>query len=429
MSDASSPRRILVLDDDAGVVDYLCESFVERGYDAVGMTSPLEALERITREQFDLVVSDVEMPELRGLDLLEAILARRPSQLVLLITAFGTIEMAVAAVKAGACDFVAKPFKLEVLLLAVERAFKDQQLRREIVRLRAARPSEMPGHLVAEGPAMRQVVEMARRAAQSRSTILVCGEPGTGKSMLARFIHEAGRDAGRPFVEVDCAALSPAEARDRLFAPDGAFTAAQDGTVYLDEVGMLPLDAQAELLRLLEAEAADAEAAPRVIASARRPLETLLREGRVRPDLYYHLNVVRIELPPLRERREDIVALVDHFLGRAGSERRGREIVGVSPAAMRRLAHHDWPGNVRELANVLERAIAVAQHDTILQKDVELGAAAARAASLDGGFDGIVPLEQIERAYVRQALQALGGNKAAAARALGINRRTLYRKM
>ncbi|MCW5889708.1 MAG: sigma-54-dependent Fis family transcriptional regulator [bacterium] len=442
MNETWAGRRILVLDDDAGVVDFLCESLDEHGYETVGMTSPTEALERITREHFDLLVSDVEMPELRGLDLLQAVLARRPSQLVLLITAFGTIEMAVSAVKAGACDFVAKPFKLEVLLLAIERAFTDQQLRREIVRLRTTRPSQGPGQLVAEGPAMRKVVETARRAAQSRATVLLCGEPGAGKSVLARFVHAAGGDAARPFVEIDCATLPPDLAGERLFGaegePDaagagrgGAFAAAGGGTLLLDGISELPFGVQARLRDALESGAGQADAAPRLIVATSRPLEALLREGRVRPDLYYHLNVIRIDLPPLRERREDVVALVDHFLGRAASRRedRGREIVGVSAAAMRRLVHHDWPGNVRELANVLERAVALAQHDSILPEDIELGAPSAIVAGAEGGPDGIVPLDQIERAYVRQVLDATGGNKAAAARALGINRRTLYRKI
>jgi len=419
-------RRILVVDDDPGVVEFLCESLTEHGYDATGLTSPLAALERIASEHFDLVISDVEMPELRGIDLLQAILARRPSQLVLLITAFGTIEMAVAAVKAGACDFVAKPFTMDVLLLAMQRAFTDRELRREIVRLRTTRPSHTPGDLVAESPAMRRIVELARRAAQSQSPVLIQGDAGVGKSKLARFIHEAGREPARPFVEVECTTLPPEEAR-RLFGDDGAFVTADGGTLLLDEVGELPLDAQARLVALLEA-SPDGAGRTRVVACTTRPLEELLREGRVRPDLYYHLNVIRLEVPPLRQRREDVVPLIDHFLGRAATRRAdGREIVGVSAGAMRRLVYHDWPSNVRELANVLERAVALAQHDSIVADDLELGPPSRGTPGT--GSTAIAPLEEIERAYVRRVLEATGGNKAAAARALGINRRTLYRKI
>lgn len=444
MTERETPRRILVLDDDSGVVDFLCESLNERGYETVGMTSPTAALERLLREPFDLVVSDIEMPELRGLDLLRAILGQRPSQLVLLITAFGTIELAVASVKAGACDFIAKPFTIEALTLAIERAFTERQLRREIVRLRATRPAVVPGGLIAESRAMRHVLDVARRAARSPSTILVAGEAGTGKSLVARFIHEASGHAASPFIEIDC---TTADLEQRLFgsrndASDsrrGALADVGDGTLVLDEVSALPLDVQATLVDLWEGRsthppAHDAPPAlpPRIVCTTTRPLELALREGRVRPDLYYRLNVVRIDVPPLRQRTDDLLPLVDLFLGRRATlhdDTGTNPIVGVSASALRRLMHHDWSGNVRELASVIERAVALAEHDTILPKDLDLDPTPHGIAGLAAGSEGIVPLDQVERLYVRHVLQTTGGNKAAAARALRINRRTLYRKM
>jgi DNA-binding NtrC family response regulator len=286
---------------------------------------------------------------------------------------------------------------------------------------------------------MRKVVELARRAAQSQAPVLIHGEAGVGKTKLARFIHDAGLDASGPFVEVKCATLPPNDAHRQLFGGGedepggGAFATARGGTVLLDDIGELALDLQTRLVEVLEAgrnAPAGGTDMVRVVACTTRPLEDLLREGHLRPDLYYHLNVIRFDVPPLRQRREDVVPLVDHFLGRAATKRDdvGRQIVGVSAAAMRRLMHHDWPANVRELANVLERAVALAQHDTILPDDIELGPA-PHVGGAGRGSNGITPLDEIERAYVRQALEATGGNKAAAARALGINRRTLYRKI
>jgi DNA-binding NtrC family response regulator len=446
---ASAKKKLLVLDDDAGVTDFLCESLAERGYDASGCTSPTAALERIKSEAFDLIITDVEMPEMRGTELLAAILAQRPNQLVLLITAFGSIELAVSTVLAGACDFVAKPFKIDALILAIERAFRDRQMRREIVRLRATTPLDAgSGELVARSPIMRRVLETARRAARGDLTVLLTGETGTGKSAVARFIHDISSRAPRPFFHLNCASLPPSLIEGELFGARrgaftdaredriGAFVAAGEGTLFLDEIGELSLELQSKLLHALEAGAvrplgstAEVAVKARLIAATNRPLEVLLREGQFRPDLYYRLNVIRIEVPPLRERRDDIVPLADTLLNRA-SERQSRWPIGISAAAMRRLVAHDWPGNVRELANVLERAVALSDHDTLLPEDFDLpeledGLDRMLARSADEGL----PLEQLERVYVRKVIESHRGNKAAAARVLGIDRRTLYRKL
>ncbi|MCE9673510.1 sigma-54 dependent transcriptional regulator [Myxococcus stipitatus] len=445
---SARPARLLVLDDDAGVVDFLCESLSARGYQTVGLTSPEEAVALFRKESFDLVISDVEMPRMRGTELLEVLLAEKPGQLVLLITAFGSIELAVAAVKAGACDFVTKPFNIDALVLAIERAFRERHLRREIVRLRAAVPTELPGGLVARSPAMRKVLDMARKAARTDSTVLLTGETGTGKSALASLIHESSARRAEPFLQLNCATLPPSLAESELFGVRrgaftdaredraGVFAAAGGGTLFLDEVGELSLEVQAKLLQTLETgrvrplgASAEVTVRARVLAATNRPLEVLLREGRFRPDLYYRLNVIRLEVPPLRERREDIVPLVDFFLGKLGGPR-AREVVGVSASAMRRLMGHAWPGNVRELANLLERAVAMSEHDTLLPEDFELPGhdGGMQALFAQSGGDAL-PLEEVEREYVRRVVDAQGGNKAAAARILGINRRTLYRKL
>jgi DNA-binding NtrC family response regulator len=443
---AEARTRILVVDDDGGVVDYLCEMLQDNGYEPHGLTSPQTALSRIREDPFDLIIADVEMPGIRGIDLLAAILSDRPQQLVLLITAFGTIDLAVSAVRAGACDFVTKPFKLELLLLAIERALRERQMRREIVRLRSALPVEEPGELVARSQSMRRVVALARRAARGDSTILLTGETGTGKSALARFIHDvSGRDG--EFVQLNCAALPPSLVESELFGVrKGAFTDAREdrpglflaaarGTLFLDEIGDLPLDLQAKLLHVLEGgrvrplgATTEHPVSARVVAATNRSLEEQLRDGRFRPDLYYRLNVIRIDAPALRERSEDIAPLVDLFLRRA-SDRQGRTIIGMAASAMRLLTRYRWPGNVRELANAIERAIALSDHDTIVAEDLDFLVDGSAPHSFDQPVTPVVPLDEIERTYIQRVVEATGGNKAAAARALGIDRRTLYRKI
>lgn len=449
MTDDASRRRLLVLDDDAPVVDYLCESLEVAGYEAVGMTSPVEALARIKAEDFDLVISDIEMPVLRGVDLLAPILEAKPSQLVLFITAFGSVEMAVDAMRAGACDYLTKPFKIEALLFAIERAFSDRMLRREVVRLRHAlgQPEESK-KLVARSPAMRRVVDLARRAADSSTSVLISGETGSGKSLLAQFIHESSPRRDKPFVQLNCAAIPTSLAESELFGVrrgaftdaredrDGLFVAATGGTLLLDEIGELPPDIQSKLLYALEVgtvrplgAGAEIPVDTRVIAATNQDPEELLREGKFRPDLYYRINVVRIEMPPLRDRRDDIVPLVDLLIARA-SDRHQRPLIGISSRAMKLLVRHSWPGNVRELANVLERAVAISENDTILPEDLVFPPAGLQDDSLlDTAMGTQLSLDEMERAYVQKVLEAQSGNKAAAAKVLGITRRTLYRKL
>jgi len=442
-----SGKNLLVIDDDAAVVDYLRESLTKRGFVVTGLTSPNEALARIKIDSFDLVITDVEMPEMRGTELLSAILSERPGQLVLFMTAFGSIELAVSTVQSGACDFIAKPFKIEALVFAIERAFQNRQVRREIVRLRKIVPPEPPGsgQIVAESPAMRRALSTARKAAGVDATTLITGETGSGKGVIARLIHDLSARQAAPFYHLNCASLAPTLVESELFGVKrgaftdakedriGAFIAAGSGTLFLDEVGELPLEIQAKLLHVLEngrvrplGSTSEVPIKARLVAATNRPLEALLSEGRFREDLYYRLNVIRIEVPPLRERHEDIVPLVDLFLGRA-CERQSRSIVGVSAAAMKRLVAYHWPGNVRELANLIERAVVLSEHDTLLPESLDFPKTNGVATLLAHGAAGNIPLEELERAYVRRVLEEHGGNKAGAARVLGIDRRTLYR--
>jgi DNA-binding NtrC family response regulator len=440
--------RVLVVDDDRAVVDYLLEVLATR-YEVTGETSPREALARVAAEDFDVVISDVEMPELRGPDLLAAILEVKPRQAVLMITAFGSIQLAVETVRAGACDFVTKPFKLETLILAVERALRERTMRREIVRLRRdVDQANASDDLIAKSPAMAHVLDIARRAARSDATVLITGESGVGKGALARWIHDRSPRRDGPLVHINCAALPPSLIEAELFgvrrgaftdareSRDGLFVEATRGTLFLDEIGDLPLDAQAKLLQAIESSrvrpvgaTSEVDVDVRLITATNRNLEEAIAAGQFRHDLFFRINVVPIEVPPLRVRRDDIPELVQAFLSRAA---RGGAATGISDEAMRWLCKREWPGNVRELANVVERAVALSDHDTIVLEDVRDQSAAMGPQHENLLAEAAVrqlSLAEVELAYIKQIVARLGGNMAHAARVLGIDRRTLYRKL
>ena len=439
--------RLLIVDDDRSVVEYLLEALGDR-YEAMGESSPQAALERVRKEDFDVVISDVEMPTMRGPDLLAAILEAKPRQAVLLITAFGSIELAVETVRAGACDFVTKPFKKDVLVVAIERALRERTMRREIVRLRRDLGDDTDHDLVARSAAMIAVLDIARRAARSDATVLVTGESGVGKGALARWIHERSARRDGPLVQINCAALPAGLIEAELFgvrrgaytdareSRDGLFVEAARGTLFLDEIADMPLEAQAKLLHVLESSRVrpvggtqEVETDVRLIAATNRDLAEAIKANAFRNDLYFRINVVHIEVPPLRERPDDIPELVHALLGRA-TQRSGP--LGIADEAMRWLAQQPWPGNVRELANVIERAIALSEHDTIVLEDVRAHSTTTTSSDpldLSDAASRHLPLADIELAYIKQVVAAVGGNMAHAARVLGIDRRTLYRKL
>ncbi len=438
---------VLVVDDDPGVVSWLVESLHEEGFDATGEESARRALETLRSRSFDLVVSDVIMPEMRGLDLLRAVQQIRPNQMLLLITAFGSIDLAVEAVRAGAVDFLAKPFRIEVLVLAMQRALRERQLRREIIRLRQASAREATSGIVARSTAMRSVLDLAHRAARSHLPILITGESGVGKGALARFVHEASERNSGKFVQINCAALPVGIAEAELFGfRRGAFTDARDdraglfeqahkGTLFLDEIGELPLELQPKLLQALESSSvrplgssSDVPADVRIIAATKQPLEEALRGHRFRPDLYHRLNVVRIEIPPLRQRVEDIEVIVDQVLN-AINERTERAPWGITVDAMRWMRTYSWPGHVRELINAVERAVALAEHEVLTIDDFAVRRSSANADFIDSAAEEELSLETVERLYIQKVLAKTNGHKAKAARILGLDRRTLYRKV
>lgn len=446
--ESSKTKKLLIIDDDVGVVEYLTEMLITKGYHAVGETDPKQALARLNTGYFDLVISDVEMPGMRGLDLMAAIHACKPGQLVLLITAFGSIDMGVTSLQAGACDFITKPFSLNDLLSAIERAFKDRQMRREIVRVATEEEAFDTGKLVAESPNMNKILQLANRAAMINSPVFLSGESGVGKGALARFIHEHSPRAKGPFLQINCAALPFTLVESELFGVrkgaytdarenrPGLFVEAEGGTLFLDEIAEMPLPIQPKLLQALETgkvrpvgAGSEITTNVRIIAATNQPIEKILHAGLMRSDLYYRLSVIRFDIPPLRERLPDLDSLVDHLLQNA-QKKLQRRIQGISAEAMRWIRAYSWPGNVRELSNILERAVALAEHDTIMLEDL----AQATQLSVEDNFLGnaatqSMTLAELEIAYIHRILELTQGNKLQAAKILDIDRGTLYRKL
>ncbi|HEY4187290.1 MAG TPA: sigma-54 dependent transcriptional regulator [Polyangia bacterium] len=444
------PRaRVLVVEDDAAMSEMLREALDDGGYDVEVAGGGRAGVERIRQGGIDLVVSDVKMPDLDGLDLLREIKAVEPSPHVITITAFGSIDTAIRAVKLGAFDYITKPFEIDQLLLSVDKALSERALRSEVARLRdEVGRSYGFDNIIGRSPSMQEIFGMVRRLAGSTTSVLVTGDSGTGKELIARSLHFTSPRRHRPFVPINCAAIPDALLESELFGyKRGAFTdartdkagiflEAEGGTIFLDEIAELSPALQAKLLRVLQ----DREIRPlggsrsekidvRVIAATNRDLDPRLREGSFREDLYYRLNVIHIHLPPLRERTEDILALAEHFL-EAATVRTGKTVRELGAAVKKALLGYHWPGNVRELENVIERAVALAEGDVIGMDDLPGSVRERRRTdTLGGALARGMTLEALERSYIERVVLAEGGNKTRAAQKLGLDRKTLYRKL
>ncbi len=427
-----TPRgTLLVVEDDDEMRAYLEEELRERGYLVLSAAGGREALERAASAAPDVVITDQMMPEMRGSDLLAELRARDRDLPIVIITAFGSIDSAVEAIKAGAHHYLAKPFRIEQLLVTVEGALREKRLKEELRRLRDAF-EEKRFTIVAHSPGMKKVLDLIQRAAAADTPVLLTGESGTGKELLARALHSQSPRRPGPFLAVNCSAIPETLLESQLFGHRrGAFTDAREdrrglfqeatgGTILLDEIGDMPQSLQGKLLRVLQEDV-------RIVAATNRDLETLVSDGRFRNDLYYRLNVITIRVPALRQRAEDLVPLVAHFLEKHG-RRLGRSGCTLSPEAMGVLRRHHWPGNVRELENAIERALVLGRDDVLWIDDLPetLRARPAGAPHLDGRP---VPLSEVEREYILRTLRTVHGNKAAAARLLGVDRKTLYRKL
>jgi two-component system response regulator HydG len=446
---------VLVVDDDKAMAEMLVTALQSNTLAAEYVTSGQAALDRLARPDrgtIDLIVTDVRMGKgMSGIDLCARAQGEFPDVPVIVITAFGSMEIAIAAIRAGAYDFVPKPFDPDELLLRARRAIEARLLRQEIRRLREARGRAVSfGEMIGTSPEMERVFALIDRVAQSSAAVLVTGETGSGKELVARAVHDRSRRAHGPFVAVNCAAIPENLLEAELFghtrgaftdarvARAGLFVRANGGTIFLDEVGELPKPLQAKLLRALQEHTvrpvgADTETPfdARVIAATNRDLQSAVSDGTFREDLYFRLNVLEVHLPPLRARGNDVLALAQHFIARI-AERDQRKVLGISTECARLLLEYSWPGNVRELLNVIERAVALARHDHLVPADLpdRIRQFAPSHVLVTGSAPDELPkLEEVERRYILRVLEATHGHRTRTAEILGLDRKTLYNKL
>jgi two-component system NtrC family response regulator len=442
---------IMVVDDDASVRRVMRMQLEEAGYRVALAADACEARAILEEERPSLLITDLRMPGAGGMDLLRYVRNESQETTVIIITAFGTVETAVEAMKAGAYDYVTKPIDYEALVLVVHRAMERQNLLEEVRNLRAALDQKYGfENMIGRSKVLLRVLEMASRVAPADSTVLIRGETGTGKELLARAIHHNSRRSARPFVTINCAAIPKELLEAELFgytrgAFSGAYTAkpgkiemADGGTLFLDEVGDLPPEMQVKLLRLLQqgeiekiGSTSTGKVDVRVIAATNRDLRVMIEDGTFREDLYYRLAVVPLELPPLRERRDDIPELVRHVFTRI-KERQGQPGLRIAPSVTSHLTRYSWPGNIRELENVIERMVVLARSDEVTEVDLPeeiRRVPPARDSILLELPETGVSLESIERELLVRALEKFNWNQTQAARFLDISRRTLIYRM
>src|SRR5438876_236663 len=443
---AAVPMNILIVDDEQAIRETCAAVAEQSGMKAFSVATAEEALELLEHSAIDILLTDLKLPRTNGIELLKLAQELHPEVAVVVLTQYGTIESAVEVTRMGAADYVTKPFRIEELRSRLERVARAVELQQENRLLREqlrARPGF--GGLIGVSMKMERVYKMIEKVSQHEYPVLILGESGTGKELVARSIHFSGPRKDRPFAPVDCSALVPTLIESELFGyVKGAFTgamqakqglleAAQGGTLFLDEIGDLPVDLQAKLLRVLQEREVKLVGSTerrqinvRIIAATNRDLETAIRSGAFRQDLYFRLNVVQVKLPPLRDRKSDIPILVTAFLEKF-SDPQG-PVRTISEDAMRRLMAYDWPGNVRELENAIERAVALGSGPVLHVADLPSNLqypTTERAPEKDE----ILPLEELERRAILRTLRETGGDKLSAARMLGIGKTTLYRKL
>ncbi|BFU94881.1 MAG: Transcriptional regulatory protein ZraR [Nitrospira sp.] len=441
---------VLVVDDDQDLRETISDLLKDRGHHVTTAAGGTEALARLKEAEYAAVLTDLRMKGVEGLELLTEIKRLYPDIGVVLMTAFGSVETAVEAMKHGASDYLTKPVKKDELLRVIERVIREASLRREVGRLRKEVHKEYSFHqILGKSKPMLALFDLIKRVADSPTNILITGESGTGKELVAKAIHYNSDRKEMSFVPVNCAAIPDQLLESELFGhvrgaftdakmdKRGLFEEAQRGTLFLDEISELPLMLQAKLLRAIQEKEIRRVGATkpvdvdvRVIAATNLNLTEEVKAKRFRDDLYYRLNVIELKLPPLRDRREDIPLLVEAFLNKCG-EARGKSVKGVGESALAMLIDYDWPGNVRELENVIERAVTLSRSDKILPDDLPAAIQGSRGDRrvLDEAAEKTLPLHEVEKEYIRKILEKTGGNKYRAAHLLGIDRKTLYRKL
>ncbi|HEX9264713.1 MAG TPA: sigma-54 dependent transcriptional regulator [Candidatus Binatia bacterium] len=444
------PGRILIVDDDRAMCQLLIDLLGEEGYETDVAYDGETALNKSRTTRFDLTITDLMMPKMRGIELVQRLRDIEGGALVLLITAFGTIESAVEAMRAGAFHYVTKPFHNEEILIQVKRALEQRRLEQELKRLRTeVQARNRFQNIIGQSAAIQRIFETVAQVSDVPANILIEGESGTGKELIARAIHSNSSRASGPFVAVNCAAIPETLLESELFGyvrgaftdarkdRSGLFREADGGIIFLDEISAMSTTLQSKLLRVLE----DKEVRPlganqsekvdaRVLSASNRNLDELVRTGKFRQDLYYRLNVIRIELPALRQRRDDVPLLVQHFIEKFADGAR-RKVEGIEADALAALKSYDWPGNIRELEHTIERAVLLGKESRIGLEDLPPNIIANGQSSivLAQSLSRQLTLRDLEREYVAKVLEATNGNKTEAARILGVDRTTLYRKL
>ena len=442
--------RVLIVDDEPDKCELMKMMLERHGLEVTALTSPRAALDLVGQQDFDVVLSDVGMNEMSGLDLCERMLGTRPDLLVVMVTGQTNLETAIGAMRIGAFDFLVKPVEPKLFAVSVMRALKHRRLQDEVKRLRSASSSPGAGQLIGESPSMRRVYDLIERLGTSEPSVLICGESGTGKELVARALHNASTRAAGPFVAINCAAIPASLIESELFGHargaftdaktqrPGLFVEANGGTLLLDEIGEMPLDAQVKVLRALQERvvrpvggSADVPFDARIIAATNRDLESEVVEKRFREDLYYRINVVNIPLPPLRDRGNDVLLLARYFLNKQDAKD-GKSEWRLTPPVAEKLLAYDWPGNVRELENSMARMVALARFNELTVEDLPEKIRAYRSDRFLLAADRseeVLTLTELERRYIKRVLKLVEGNKTRAAELLGLDRRTLYRKL
>jgi len=442
--------RILVVDDDQCMCELIEADLGRRGFQIFCFTAADEAFRALMDKEFDVVLTDLQMPDMNGIELCNRIVSNRPDIPVIVITAFGSLDTAIGALRAGAYDFITKPFEMDILALTLERAVKHHSLQEQVKILSdVVESTKRYDELLGTSMPMQNIYSQLSRIADSESTALITGESGTGKELVARVLHRQSKRNTGPFVAINCAALTDTLLESELFghtrgaftdarsARKGLFLQADGGTLLLDEIGDFPLTLQPKLLRALEERAlrpvgGDTEVPfdVRVIATTNRDLDSAVEDKLFREDLFFRLNVIQFELPPLRARGADILLLAQHFIEQF-AVRTGKHVSGLSNAVAEKLLDYAWPGNVRELRNAIERAVALTQHEKLVVEDLPEKIHAYRNMDMviSGNASDLVSMEETERRYILHVLKAVNGNKTNAARLLGFDRKTLYRKL
>ena len=442
----SDRARILIVDDEEAMRDGCRQVLAPEGFVLQEAASGDGALEAIRRESFDLVILDLKMPRVDGMAILRRLREESPGTAAVVITGYPSVESAVEAMKLGASDFLPKPFTPDVLRLTVRRTLRGTQMAKENLLLKSQLEQCRGGdyELIGQSEAMRQILDLVRRVGPTDSTVLITGESGTGKELVARAVRDHSPRCDKPFVTVDCGSLVGTLFESELFGhirgsftgatnlKHGRFELANGGTIFFDEIANVSPDIQAKLLRVIQerefTRVGATQVIPidiRILAATSRNLLDEIQEGRFREDLFYRLCVVPIVLPPLRQRREDIPLLAEHFLQKRNLRRRDK-IRGFTDEAMAALVKHDWPGNVRELENAVERATVLARGDRVTPDDLLYYGFSVKAEATG---EGLVPLAFVEREHIARVLRHHAGNRTAAAKTLGIDRKTLWRKM